>query len=604
MIDHMTKLWAAALVMLLAWGAGGVPAGARSPVGVQLLLDATALAPGREHVLAVVLDIAPGYHTQSHEPLDETSIPFRAVAEPTPHFTWGPPVYPPGVVHDYAMLGRVSVYEGRTVIFLPATVAREAPAGPVELKVRVSWQACDDKTCFPPEDRLVSLTTRVAAAGEDATPANAEVFAGYQPGATRPAGGAGAAGPSIRPAMAPKPTYSFLGALAVAFLVGLIFNIMPCVLPVLPLKIMGFHEAAHRNPGRTIVLGLWFSAGMVTVFASLGVLVLGLRLFQWGQQFSNPWFLGGIVALLTVMAAGMFGLFSVNLPTEVYALAPRHDTMEGNFFWGMLTAVLSTPCTAPLLPPLLAWAAGQPGAVGTVLMAMVGVGMASPYVLLSAFPQAARRFPHTGPLPELVKQTLGFLLLGSAVYFAAGHILDAPQHWWATVPVAVVAGLYLMGRTVQLAKSGVGVAVAATVATAMICGTVGIAAHFNNVGAGGKAVAWEPFTPEALERAQAAGRPVLVKFTATWCLNCQYVEATVFHDAQVAKLLEDKGVLALKADLTARDAPGWPELRRLSETGGIPLTALYVPGAPEPIQLGGVYTAGELREVLRGLGRP
>jgi thiol:disulfide interchange protein DsbD len=327
------------------------------------------------------------------------------------------------------------------------------------------------------------------------------------------------------------------------------------------------------------------------------------------EQFSNPWFAWGVVVVLVLLALWMFGVLNVNLPPGAYAFAPRHDTFVGNFQWGILTALLSTPCTGPLFIPVMGWAAQQPQALGMTVMMMVGVGMAFPYVALSAFPEAARRFPRVGPWAELFKQMLGFMLLGFAVYFAAGRFGTAAGQWWAAVPVAALAALYLMARTVQLSKDARPVAISAVIAVALVTASVLLACRFSGVfdkRVGGGAVAgvnWQPYSDETIESARKAGKIVLVKFTANWCLNCQYVEATVFHDDEAIEALRKHDVVAVKADLTAEDAPGWERLRKLNPTGGIPLTAIYAPGYEQPVKIDSVYTTGTLVSTLGQLAR-
>jgi thiol:disulfide interchange protein DsbD len=398
----------------------------------------------------------------------------------------------------------------------------------------------------------------------------------------------------------------FAVALGTAFVAGILFNIVPCVLPVLPIKVLGFAEVAQHDRGKTVVLASVFGLGIVTVFAVLGVFILILKKFTWGQQFSNPWFAWGVVIVLVLLALWMFGILNVNLPAGAYSFAPRHDTFVGNFQWGILTALLSTPCTGPLFVPVMAWAAREPPAVGMPVMLMVGVGMAFPYIALSVFPEAARKFPRVGPWAELFKQMLGFMLLGFAVYFAAGRFAPAAG-WWGAVPVAALAAIYLMARTVQLTKEARPVAISAVIAVMLLTATVLTACMFSGVfdrRVGSVAgVNWQPYSDDTIEAARKAGKIVLVKFTANWCLNCQYVEASVFHDDQAIEALRKYDVVTVKADLTEEDAPGWERLRKLNPTGGIPLTAIYAPGYEQPVLIDSVYTTGTLVKALEQLAR-
>jgi thiol:disulfide interchange protein len=361
--------------------------------------------------------------------------------------------------------------------------------------------------------------------------------------------------------------------------------------------VLGFAEVAQHHRGRTILLASVFGLGIVSVFAGLAVFILLLHKFTWGQQFSNPWFAWGVVALLVVMAAWMFGWLNFNLPGGIYSITPRHDTFIGNFEWGALTAVLSTPCTGPLFPPLMLWAQGQPVSIGLPAVMMVGVGMAFPYIALSAFPELARRFPRVGPWAELFKQMMGFMLLGAAVFFAAGRFLHGSALYWSLVPVAAIAAFYLVARTIGHGAGPRGVTIASALAVLILGGTTYTA--MTSV----SPVNWQPYSDPAIDTARQK-QIVLVKFTANWCLNCQYIERTVFHDRATAAALERYGVIAFKADLTDDDAPGWKRLKELSATGGIPLTAIYVPGQERPIVIDSVYTTGTLVKTLAAASRP
>jgi thiol:disulfide interchange protein DsbD len=353
---------------------------------------------------------------------------------------------------------------------------------------------------------------------------------------------------------------------------------------------------AQHDRGKTVALAGVFGAGIVSVFALLALFILVLKKFTWGQQFSNPWFAWGVVVLLAVMAAWMFGWLNFNLPGGVYSISPRHDTLLGNFEWGALTAILSTPCTGPLFPPLMLWAQSQPIGVGVSAMLMVGVGMASPYIILSAFPELARKFPRVGPWAELFKHMMGFMLLGAAVFFAAGRFLHGAALYWSLVPVAVGAALYLVARTIQYGAGARGLTISAVIALLLVGFTTWTAVTFVSP------VKWEPYSDALIDQARSRNI-VLVKFTANWCLNCQYIERTVFHDKQTAAALARHGVVAVKADLTDQNAPGWGRLKTLSETGGIPLTAIYVPGQESPVVIDSVYTKGTLLETLERVDR-
>jgi thiol:disulfide interchange protein len=590
---------------------------------VSAALNRSALQPGQDAVVAVVLDIKPGFHSQSHTPKDPDLIALTLKVEKTPGAALGEIVYPPGQEEQSPALGALNIYTGKVIVYVPVKVTDDAKPGPLTLKGTIRYQICDDKACFAPESKPWSVETKVVGKGEAIEAASPELFKDYKPTAgatTRPATttapvkqGATApnsAGPPPVKVDDTNGNRGLISALGFAFLAGILFNVVPCVLPMLPIKVLGFAEIAKHDRGKTVALASVFAAGIISVFAVLAVLILVLKKITWGQQFSNPYFAWGMVIVLLLLSLWLFGLLNVNLPSTVYAFQPSHETYFGNYLLGILTAILSTPCTGPLFPPVMFWAQSQPVLIGVWAMIMVGVGMAFPYVMLSAYPEAARKFPRTGAWADLFKQMLGFMLLAFTAFFAAGRFTTPAGQWWAVVPVAAMAAFYLLARTVQLSKEARPVGISSFIAVGIVTASVLVACRFSGVfdprpvgTSNTAAVTWVPYSDETLDAARKAGRIVLVKFTANWCLNCQYVEATVYHDETAIKSLRDHGVVTLKADLTKDDAPGWSRLRELTATGGIPLTAIYVPGYDKPIQISSVYTTETLVKTLDQLGQ-
>jgi len=585
---------------------------ARSSADVSAQLNVSALTPGQPAMIVVIVTVHPGLHAQSHQPLDPTLIAFELSPDPNPQLEFDSPIYPPGQIQNSPALGTLSVYTGKVVFFIPLRVKPGATPGAITLSGHLTFQACNDSSCFPPEHPKFSIATTIAAPGLTATPINAELFATAPtpppqsspppPATTQPAitTTSGATQVSLFGFSLDLSHHSFGVAALVAFLAGIIFNVVPCVLPVLPVKAIGFYEASQHSRARSLILGLVFSLGLVALFAALGMVVLlSKSLFgnqiTWGQQFSYPWFVWSMAAILAALGFGMLGAFSARLPTSIYGLDFRHDTLSGNFLWGGLTAILSTPCTAPLFPPVLAVALTLPRIEGFSLVTTVGCGMASPYLLLSAFPELARRFPRTGAFAELVKQMMGFLMLGVAAFFAGLELIGEPNQWWVVFAVAVWACLYLVVRSTQITKSAGVLCFITALAVAIVSGSYALTLRLTEP----DQVQWQPYTAAALADARAANKIVLIDFTANWCLNCKYVEKTVYHDPRALDALKRLNVVTLKADVTNDNAIGKPLLDSL-ESEGIPFTAIYFPGSPQPIGLASIYTTDTLLGVLNG----
>ncbi len=459
------------------------------------------------------------------------------------------------------------------------------------------YQACDDQLCDPQVTEAWSVELPVVAAGTPTPPANETLFDTFDPTvwSRLETNVSGETAFKLFGYEINLADFGTLGTLGFAFVAGILFNVVPCVLPVLPLKALSFYEVSQHHRGKTLLLGMAFGLGVVLVFVALGVMLFALKLFTWGEPFSNPWFSGIIAIVLAVMAAYQFGLLTLALPTKVYAFTPRHDTLGGNVAFGGLTAVLSTPCTFGLFAALLSWALAQPAWLAVTAITVVGVGMASPYVVLSAFPQLASRFPRGGAVSDIVKKATGFLVLAIALFFAKVALrpilpdaIMGNAYWWVVFAPVALACLYVMIQTPRVTKwRGTIIAIVVGAVTLWFATATTMT------------LAGEPF--EKFDVARVTGdvdRPVVVKFTADWCLNCKTIEATVFGDDDYVGGLRAEGITLLKADLTADDADGWALLQELHPSRSIPFTAVYLPGEVTPRKLTGIYNASDLDEAL------
>ena len=358
-------------------------------------------------------------------------------------------------------------------------------------------------------------------------------------------------------------------------------NFTPCVLPIIPIKIISLSTAAE-NRKRCFILGLTMSLGILVFWLVLGMMVALISGFTAANQlFQYPVFtilIGGIIA---VMAVGMCGLFSVRLPGFIYKINPRQDSLQGSFGLGILTAILSTPCTAPFMGAAAAWAATQHPVTTITTFAFIGSGMAIPYLILSASPELVKKMPKTGPASELIKQVMGLFMLAAAAYFIGSGLsalLSNPPdptgrvYWWVVMAFCAAAGGWLAYQTVRIA-SGKGRRVFFTaLGILMIVMSVIGGLRLTDKGP----IDWIYYTPERFNEAVKQRKIVVMDFTAEWCLNCKALEHGVLNSRKIIDLFASDDIVTIKVDITGKNPAG---KKKLKEVGSltIPLLVIYSP---------------------------
>ncbi len=615
----------------------------RDQVRVEVKFDRPSVPAGGDLVLAVVFDQKPGWHIHTHQPevppelgdpSDYIATSIHAASPDgrlVPYTEWTQ--WPPEHEIQVGWSGDpipYKVYEGRAIAWVPVTVPADASTGPATLTIRPVFQACDDRACMaptpePPEPgdgpssrwddygwtATVNIVPLDQAGGVDVEGDfegfNGDVFAGIRSGEEAPA--------------QELVTFDVFGLqfdldasggiglillLLVAMVGGFLLNLTPCVLPVIPLKILAISgSSGHRS--RTLVLGVSMTLGVIMFWLGIGVAIAAVEMFTASNQlFQYPAFTIAIGLIIAAMAVGMCGLFSVRLPSKVYMVTPRHDTLTGSFLFGIMTAVLATPCTAPFMGAAMAWAATKPAAVTLVTFASIGVGMSLPYLVLSAFPQLTDRMPKAGPASELIKQVMGLLMLAAATYFVgvglSGMLADPPQpptrvYFWAVAAVIVAAGVWLVVRTWQLTAASAPAsemahhtrtdislprhAVGWRASMSLLGGLVAAAGIFLAINLTDHGpISWAWYTPEKFEQALKDDKVVVMEFTAEWCLNCKALEQTVLHAESVVNLLGESDVEPIKIDLTGNNESGNAMLKAVGRHQ-IPLLVVFAPDGTE-----------------------
>ena len=517
----------------------------------------------------------------------------------------------------------------------PALVAAGAVDGPVALEVVleprsagdrtaeavVGFQTCTDSTCDAPTAVRLTITLP-----RDEDPLNGAI-------AFAPARYAEAArdtalidlpktappGPSI--AQAPVPLSAAAGtapaslSLPVALLMGLagglILNLMPCVLPVLGLKLMSFAQQSGKARREVFQMNLWYCAGLYAVFFVLATasvaanLGLGSENLAWGEQFTSTRFNVTMAAIVFAFALSFLGVWELPIPGFIGEKAGHVQSQEGPlgaFLKGVLSTVLATPCSGPFLGPVFGFTLAQPTPVTYAVFGAIATGMALPYLLVGVFPGLVRFLPKPGAWMETLKEVLGFVMLGTVVFLFTflDHDYFIPTFallmgiwaacWWIGKAQDTGLGTVAFGRWVQAA------------AVATVVGSLA----FAFLGPVKSLLPWEPFSRARLAELQKSGATVLVDFSADWCMTCKLNLATAIETTRVKAAIEANRVVPLLADWTEES----PEIKSMLETlqsRSIPVLAVFPAGGPDepiraPIILRDLITESQVLKALEQAG--
>jgi thiol:disulfide interchange protein DsbD len=397
------------------------------------------------------------------------------------------------------------------------------------------------------------------------------------------------------------------------FLGGFILNLMPCVLPVISLKIFGFIQHAGQDRKRILRSGLAFIAGIFAWFIGLALLLIVLksagREITWAFQFTNPYFVLFMSAVVLVFALNLFGVFEISLPKAANRGVLGWTAREGDagsFFQGVFATVLATPCTAPFLGTALGFAFTQSGWTILLMFLAIAAGMSSPYLLLSAQPAWLRLLPKPGPWMVHVKQLMGFLLLATLLFLlwvlGAQRGVDAIL-WASCFLLALSVACWMKGAFLVPTASLTSRLVALVLMLVLVIGTgyyfIGEKFRATKLSSAETLAQgdWQPFTPQRLENELKQGRAVFVDFTAAWCLTCKFNEASVLESSAVRDAFQRHGIVKIKADWTNAD-PAITKILKQFGRPGVPMYVLYPGNNAEPILFPELLTQSLILEKL------
>ncbi len=580
---------------LLALTLGGVPAraqlGGAAPAPPAHVLTATA---GPVHVTAgggttaeVRLTVAPGWHVNANPPKPDYMIATEVAIAGQGGLGAGAPAYPASVPLKVGFEEQpIAVYGGSVTVRVPLRAAASTVAGAYELKGTVQFQACNDQVCLPPAEATFKLAvmvsggagagavseTAAAAPATSAAPdsqAAATAVHGASPAGGAPASAAGGG------ALADALARGGLGWFLALFLGGLALNLTPCVFPMIGITVSVFGARRKEPLPQVLAHAIAYVLGIAVTYSVLGV-IAGLTGGLFGAALQNTWVLVALGALLIVLALSMFGLYELQPPPWLLQRLGGADasSLLGIFLNGLAVGIIAAPCVGPFVVAVLALIA-QRGSVafGLETMFVLSLGLGFPYLVLAMFSNLLQSLPRAGEWMVWVKHAFGVGLTAFGLYYVLTGLAPAYVTW--VLPGALLIGGVYLGFIDRHGSQKVGfrgfkmavgmVAVAGGIASIMMLRAEGIR--------------FQPYDETAMRTAIAQGRPVMLEFSASWCLPCHELDRNTFTDPRVKDL--SRRYALFKVDLTHYDAPESQALRVRYGVTGVPEVLFFTPDGRE-----------------------
>jgi len=558
-------------------------------VTIELIPEYQYLTNSMDLGIAIVLGIPDGWHLYANPKRGEFGLDTEIVLPTIPGLQFGTVQYPEGTFYkDETLDASNYIYTGRTVCFLSVRTTEQT--GLFTIPVEFKGQLCSDSGTCRLWNEKKTFTLEVQPNAAPRKTERLDLFVGYQPDK---AWAVDSAPGKESTAIPPKEQLEgWIKPILLAVAAGLIMNLMPCVLPLIPIIVLTLLKQCAAEEGqaadrrKSIRTGLAFAGGILLVFAALAVVMSVFKLI-WGQQFQGSGFKFTLLMIVYVLSLSMFGLFEIVLPAKVTNISVVRKGYAGTVGMGMLTTVLATPCGAPLLTGVLAWSLAKPLPVTIAVFLIIGAGMASPYVLLTAFPGLMNRIPKAGSWMLRLKQLIGFLMLGFVVYL----ITLFPPGWHGLLMYYCVA----VGLCVWLAFGVAGPAssrrkkyVLRVLALLLLAvASMGLM-KAPKTATGTTGESWDSQRFHYLQQ----GRNVMVKFTANWCKNCAVLDKLIYKQKIFQDKLQQTDTSLVVADWSYDDPKIETMIRELGGEGqALPFAAVFPAKDPNhPILLRDFYS--------------
>jgi thiol:disulfide interchange protein DsbD len=540
------------------------------PVSATGYVSLSNVPQGGTAQLAIELTIREPWHVNANPASEEFLVPTEVVIEPPAGITVRGVVYPKGVEKTLAFAeGTLRLYEGVVLVGAVIDVAPDVALGTASIKCTVNYQACDNEKCLLPQTLDVMVPVSISSPRDAVDLANPDVFDRIDftsiVGEVRAPDGDGAEA-GIGQTIAKR---GLLFGFVLVFIGGLALNLTPCVYPMIPITVSYFGGQARGRGSRTVVLAVLYLLGMAVMYSALG-LIAAFTGSLFGSALQNPIVLVAIALVMVGLALSMFGYYEIRVPERLAGVAgTAKQGALGSFLMGLTVGIVAAPCIGPFVLGLLTFV-GEQGdlLLGFSLFFVLALGLGLPFVVLAVASGSLARMPKSGEWMEWVRKLFGVVLLAMAVYFLR-PLLGDPLYF-GLLGAALVVGGVVLGFVSKVKASSlffnafrrlVGV-------VAPLYGLYLVLAPGNILGRSAAGIAWLPYAEAEVAKAASDGKPIVIDFSADWCLPCKELEHQTFNQPEVIDAV--KNVVSLKADLTQHGSQEVRAVRRKYNIRGVP----------------------------------
>jgi thiol:disulfide interchange protein DsbD len=542
-----------------------------------------------------------------HQSLQKDLFTFEIA--PVAGIAFGDVIYPEGAETE----ADIPEYHGKVVLSRPMTVTA-LPSTKV-LDVTASYQVClDSGMCRMPESVKIKITLPDNLAITPAAQKPASQQAKPSASTDTASANTAAAPASATSTPAQQPSQNIFYMILLAFLGGLILNLMPCVLPVLSIKMLSIVNSASKDRKSIMKGGFIYTAGILVSFAIMAAVVILIKKsgenVGWGFQFQNPYFVFGLLTIIWAFALSLLGVYHIQLPGANAAhKASSGSGMTGTFMSGVFAVLLATPCTAPMLGSAIGFTLKQSAPIIFLMMMIIGLGLAFPFILLGLFPSAVKIIPKPGNWMNVFSNLMGFLLLGTAIFLARTlSFIVLPAQFintlWFLLVISFCLWLYGIVSKPHIPRRRQWIGSAAALLIALACGSyiIDFSANANTESqqqtrTSAPSGNWQIFAPQKIAELHDAGTPVFVDFSAEWCMTCKANERAVLNTADIQQAFKSKGVKLFKGDFTKKD-PVILEWLGKYNRGGVPLYLLFIPEKQDAVVFPEIITKQMILKAL------